>query len=188
VVDDYRTIFQLLAALLGEPGASDGDLTYLPADLQTRIYTSDVDSIARGMAQLAVLSGDGGAGFGAKARYRVFNLVNRWQPLTIGMLRDACESPNFRRKRQVEVVPAERFWTHVLPSLPLVDRLRYAALIEPFAAYLTRPTTEASTRNVDEVLGTAWHNLHPSHARDVTPWFRSGVQAAFPALYAQGAA
>jgi nucleoside-diphosphate-sugar epimerase len=188
VVDDHKMIFQLLAALLGEPAAPENDLAYLPADLQTRVYASDVDTIARGMAQLAVLSGDGGAGFGAHDRYRVFNLVNRWQPLTIGMVRDACESPNARRKRQVEVVPAERFWTHVLPSLPAADRLRYSALVEPFAAYLTRPTTEASTRNVDEVLGPAWHNLHPSHAREVTPWFRAGVQAAFPALFAQGAA
>jgi nucleoside-diphosphate-sugar epimerase len=185
VVDDYKMIFQLLSALVGSPGrGSVGALKYLPADLHTRVYASDVDSIARAMAQLMVLSGDGGAGFGARDTYRVYNLVNRWQPLSVGMLRDACVSIGGAATHTVEVVPAERFRSQLLPGLPAAERLRYSALVEPFDAYLTRPTTEASTSNVDGVLGPAWHNLHPEHGRDVTPWFQAGVRAAFPSLYA----
>jgi nucleoside-diphosphate-sugar epimerase len=187
LVDDFKMIFQLIASMLGAGAGPAAVLEYLPADLQTRVYTSDVDSIARGMAQLALLSGDGGAGFGSSERYRVFNLVNRWEPLTVGLLRDVCESLGGGRTSHTQVVPAERFWTELLPQLPPAVRLLYATLVEPFATYLTRPTTLASTRNVDAVLGETWHNLHPAHGRDITHWFRSGVLAAFPALYARPA-
>lgn len=196
LVDDYKMIFQLVAALLGRSPdgvGAGGDLgpmprlKYLPADVDTRVYTSDVDSITRAMAQLALLSGDGGAGFGAVDRYRVFNLVNRWNPFTVGTLLNLCQSLEGECASAVEVVPAHQFWTELLPCLAPADRLKYAALVEPFAAYLTRPTTEASTRNVDDILGTGWHNLHPRHGHDIAAWFRSGVQAAFPSFFAQGA-
>ena len=197
LVDDFRVMFGLLAALMGRPeGASAGGAVagavggsagrYLPVDSATPLYASDVDSTTRAMANLAVLFGDGGLPL--DGGYRVFNLANRWQPLTCGDLRAICAALDPAATAAVRHVSLEEFRTTVRPRLSAEERLYYTTFIEPFVGYLNRPRTDPRTANVDAVLGEDWHLLHPGHGRDARAWLAGGVRAALGQRCAAGAA
>jgi nucleoside-diphosphate-sugar epimerase len=185
ITDDFKVIFQLLAAYIGKgkiklpiPGGPsiDNPLKYVPVSPDTVLNISDVDSVTRAMMQLAVLYGDGG--LVPDEGYRIFHLVNRWRPLTIRFMRELSEQLDPERALKVNQVTPVQFRAEVLPKLSFVEKLYYTNFVEPFIGYMHRARTHASTANVDELLGNEWHNFHPTHGLDIPTWLEAGVRQA----------
>lgn len=190
LTDDFKVVFELLAALIGQakvhlPGlpSMTSPLEYVPVTNDTVLYTSDVDSVARAMMYLATLSA--GDGLDLENGYRIFHLVNRWQPMTCGFLREVCEAIAPETVNKVQTVNPDEFNATILPRLSWLERMYYSTFIEPFAGYLTRPRTDAVTDNVDAVLGQDWHNLHPRHGIDLGTWVKAGAQQALQKRFGQ---
>jgi nucleoside-diphosphate-sugar epimerase len=183
LVDDFRVMYGLLASLAGLDGQPFG---YLPLDASTRLYTSDVDSVTRAMAHLALLYGDGS--LDAPGGYRIFNLVNRWHPLTCADLKSICAEIAPQATASVRHFSPAEFREAVWPRLSPAERLYYSTFVEPFAGYLSRPRTDPCTEHADSVLGEDWHLLHPRHGKDVRAWMRLGAQRALEQRFGAPAA
>jgi hypothetical protein len=198
LIDDFRVMYGLVAALAGygdfglagnrRPGGGLPDQRvwkYLPMDGETQVYSSDVDSIARAMAHLAILYGAGA--LTAEKSYRIFNLVNRWRPLRCADLRKICAEVDPEAAEAVQTVSPDAFYQTILPGLPAAARMYFTTFVEPFVGYLNRPSTDAATHNVDAALGEDWHNLHPRHGIDLRAWFKAGMQQAMERRFGQAA-
>lgn len=183
LTDDFKVIFQLLAAYIGKakikiPGGPsiDNPLKYVPVNPDTVLNISDVDSVTRGMMQIATLYGDGG--LVADGGYRIFHLVNRWRPLVIRYMRELSEHLDPEKAAKVtQVTPAE-FKATVFPKLSWMEKIYYTNFVEPFIGYMDRARTHAVTANVDDLLGDEWHNFHPVHGLDIANWLEAGVRQA----------
>ncbi len=183
VTDDFKVIYQLLAAIIGKtkikiPGGPsiDTPLKFIPVNPNTLLNVSDVDSVTYAMMQLAAIHGDGG--LSPEDGYQIFHLVNRWQPISCGFLRELSEKAEPEKSQKVlQISPAE-FQATVLPKLSWVDKLYYTNFVEPFVGYMHRARTYASTAHVDSLLSDEWHNFHPVHQLDIPRWLEAGVRQA----------
>lgn len=183
ITDDFKVTYQLMAAILGRVNlqipngpALNRPIPYLPVDPRSQGYISDVDGITKAIMQLTTLHADGG--LAPEQGYSIFQLVNRWQPLSNGFMRQVCERIDPETVQRVTEVMPETFRTEVLPSLSWWEKLYYTNLIDPFVGYMNRPRTIADTSHVDAVLGEDWHNLHPAHGLDIAQWLESGCRQA----------
>ncbi|MGJ3246528.1 MAG: SDR family oxidoreductase [Elainellaceae cyanobacterium] len=183
VTDDFKVIYQLLAACIGRtkvkiPGGPsfDAPLKYLPVCPDTVVNLSDVDSVTKSMMQLTVLHGDGG--LSPDDGYQIFHLVNRWRPVSNGFLRELTEAAEPERARQTQIVSPHEFQTQIMPKLSWVEKLYYAQFVEPFLGYMHRARTHTSTANVDNLLGDDWHHFHPIHQLDIPRWLEVGARQA----------
>ncbi len=183
ITDDFKVIFQLLAAYVGRtkikiPGGPsiDSPLKYIPVSLDTVLNISDVDSVTKAMMQIAVLFGDGGRV--PEDGHQLFHLVNRWRPLPIRFIRELSETVDPEKTGKVQQVSPQQFKAEVLPKLSWMEKLYYTNFVEPFIGYMHRARTHASTANVDDLLGDDWHNFHPVHGLDVATWLEAGVRQA----------
>jgi nucleoside-diphosphate-sugar epimerase len=183
ITDDFKVIFQLLAAYIGKtkikiPGGPsiDNPLKYIPVSPDTVLNISDVDSVTHAMMQLTALHGDGG--LSPDGGYQIFHVMNRWRPLAIRFIRELSEQLDPEKAQKVtQVTPAE-FKATVLPKLSWMEKLYYTNFVEPFIGYMHRARTHASTANVDNLLGDEWHNFHPVHQLDIPNWLEAGVRQA----------
>lgn len=183
ITDDFKVIFQLLAAYIGKtkvkiPGGPsfDNPLRYIPVGMDTVLNISDVDSVTKAMMQLAVLFGDGG--LAPEDGYQIFHLVNRWQPMPVRFLRDLSNSSEPELSGRIQHVEPAHFKAEILPKLSWMEKLYYSNFVEPFIGYMNRARTNAATDNVDNLLGEDWHNLHPSHQVNLGQWLEAGVRQA----------
>lgn len=181
ITDDFKVAYQVLAAILGQVKIKFASgptlaqpLEYLPVHPKSISYMSDVDSVTKAMMQLTTLFADGSL----NESYKVFHLVNRWQPISTQFYFQACELYDQEGSGKVKNILPDVFRSEVLPKLLWHERLYYENFIEPFVGYMERPCTVAATDHVDSLLGESWHNLHPAHGVDINQWLRIGVQQA----------
>ncbi len=190
ITDDFKVTYQLMAAVLGRVSLQipngpslNRPIPYLPVNPDSQGYISDVDGITKAIMQITTLYADGG--LSPEEGYAIFQLVNRWRPLSNSFIREVCERIDPERVSQVKQVLPETFRQEILPGLSWWEKLYYSNLIDPFVGYMDRPKTIADTTHVDEVLGEEWHNLHPAHNLDIAQWLESGCRQAIEKDFGQ---
>jgi len=182
LVDDYKVVFQLAAAILGKTevklkdGPSlDQPLRYIPCGPGTQMNVSDVDTVTRAMAWLTVLHGGRTADIG---RYKIYNLVNRWHSIEVSHFRELFRKLKPEAADSVRYLPNEEFKRTIWPTLSFGEQIYYHNYIFPFEGYMDRPRTIPITQNVDEILGDDWHYLNPVHKVNFEQWITDGFRHA----------
>jgi nucleoside-diphosphate-sugar epimerase len=190
VTDDFKVVYQLLAACAGQlkikvPNGPtiQKPLKYLPVNSNTVLNISDVDSATKAMMQLAALHADGG--LVPENGYQIFQMANRWQPIPVNFIQDLADKYIPDITGQIQIVSIEDYKENIFPNLPWVEKFYYGNFIDPFLGYMHRARTNPITTNVDQLLGEAWHNFHPSHRVNQADWLHRGVTQAYEKNFGQ---
>lgn len=190
IVDDFKVVYQLLAAVTGQMQIKIPNgptikkpLKYLPVCLDSVLNISDVDSVTKAMMQVAVLASD--QSYKTEHGFKIFQFVNRWQPISTQFIRNLVKEVTPDVLANIELVSIQEYQEKIVPSLSWAEQFYYGNLIDPFLGYMHRATTHAITANVDELLGEDWHNFHPRHNVNQAEWLTKGALQAFEKDFGQ---
>ncbi len=182
LVDDYKVVFQLAAAVLGKTEVKlqngptvDQPLQFIPCGLGTQMNVSDVDTVTRAMAQIAIIHG---GHISDIDQYRVYHLANRWQSIEVSYFRHLFAKVNPAAAEHLRYMDVDQFKREVWPKLTFGEQIYYHNYIFPFEGYMNRPRTIPITANVDALLGPDWHLLNPVHGLDFEAWVTEGFRHA----------
>lgn len=190
IVDDFKVVYQLLAAVIGRlqikiPNGPSlkKPLKYLPVYMDGVLNISDVDSVTKAMMQVALLCSD--QSYKTETGAKIFQFVNRWQPIPSQFIHDLIKETIPEILDSVELVSIQEYQEQIIPKLSWSEQFYYGNLIDPFLGYIHRAKTHAITANVDDLLGEEWHNFHPRNNVDQAKWLALGAMNAIEQDFGQ---